>query len=243
VIETRFLLNRRNQNQVVFNPEDGILNPYLDIELETLVSEAPDFTRQRVEQSNEIADDTLGRVRRVNINLAIKGQTAQLLPSLSKDAAQACQIRTQGPPIPQGNSFTEKELDNLEICLQNITAQGNSDTQLLSNPIIELTSSPPRSEGEIVRLLGEQLFVIGEAFQGANEGELLRVGVAQILVPLILQDIVYNVEYSIGNFLGVADLRLFPSIEVANKVGDEAFIRSSYDYTFNEFKVQYERRF
>jgi hypothetical protein len=76
-----------------------------------------------------------------------------------------------------------------------------------------------------------------------SQGELLRVGAAQILVPLILQDIVYNVEYSIGNFLRVADLRLFPSIEIANKVGDEAFIRSSYDYTFNEFRVQYERRF
>ena len=250
--DTEFVLNRRHRNEIVFKPKQGLLNPDLDIQMRTLVSELPRNKRERLEsQANEIPDDPLNRVQRIDILLSIKGQVSQLLPSLGSQASQACQIRSDtSQPIPEKRGFSSEELQKLATCLQAAVFEGEasedgSDFQLPTPSVVKLTSNPKRSESEIIRLLGERIFVLAETLQNSSEGQLLNSGVIQLFVPALAQSLLYDVENAVSNALGLADFRFFPIVEMTSKVGDESFVKLSYDYNpdFNEFKVRYEVRF
>jgi hypothetical protein len=245
-LETRFLLDRRYRNVIVFDREQGLLNPDLSIRMRTLVSEFPQARRQRIEQNNEIPDDSFSRVQRIDITLSIEGQLSQLGPNLGRDVADVCQIQpASAPPIPRQTAISQEELNRLETCLQILAVRrrDGSDVQLLSNPVVKLSSSPPRTQGEIVRLLSEQFFALADVLQSQNSEQLLQYGLVQLALPLLLQSVVYDIENTVGNAVGAADLRLFPVIESNYRVGNNSFLGFSYDYTFNEFKVEYETRF
>ncbi len=238
---SQFVLNRLHNNQIVFQPEEGLLNPFLDIQMRTVVSQFEDFKRERLEsQSADIPDDTLNRVRRIDITLAIKGEVSQLLPSLGKDAAQICQIRPDTiEPIPKKEGFSSEELQKLKTCIDTIALESGSDFQLLTRPAVTLTSSPPRTEGDIIRLLSETQF---QAFQNRSQEQLLRSGIVQFVIPFVAQDVVYDVEAAVGKTLGLANFQFFPFVEMAYEVGDRSFVKLSYDYNpnFNEVKLRYE---
>ncbi|MGK7873780.1 MAG: translocation/assembly module TamB domain-containing protein, partial [Xenococcaceae cyanobacterium] len=243
---TQFVLNRRHNNQLVFYPERGLLNPELDIQMRTLVSDfrkrLPELS-QTNQQTSEIPDDPLSRIQRINILLSIKGQVSQLLPSLGKQASEACQIRPDTiQPIPETEGFSKEELQKLEACIKAIAFESKSDSESLNPSIVNLTSNPPRSKGEIIRLLGEQIFVVVEGLQNRGQEQVFNSGAIQLLVPLLAQNIVSDVENTVGKALGLADFRFSPIVEMSLKVGDQSFVNLSYDYNpdFNEFKVRYQ---
>lgn len=245
-LETRFFMERRHLNQVVFQPEQGLLNPELDMQLRTIVSEVPNTTKQlRTGETSEIPDDSLNKVQRIDINLALKGSLNQLIPNLNQDQTEVCQIRNPLQPIRTETTFSEAELEQLETCLTLLAnqRQGTPDEQLLSNPVISLTSNPPRSQGEIVRLLGEQLFVLADALQGQNTEQLIQFGIVQLALPMVFQTIIYDIETAVSDTIGSTDFRVVPFLETIYEVENKGFVRLSYDYGFNEFRVRYEKRF
>jgi len=242
-LDTRFLLERRYNNAIIFKPNQGLFNPSLDIKMRTIVSELPQTSRIRSAESSEIPDDTLNQVARIDINLGLKGSLNQLLPNLSGNNADICGTRNRFRPIKKSATLSDRRLKRLENCLQILASQGATDAQLLSNPVIRLTSNPPRSQGEIVRLLGEQLLVVADAVQGKNTSQLLQFGITQLAIPMIFQGLVYDVETSISNVVGTTDIRIVPFLEAIYEVDKSTYVRLSYDYSFNEVKVRYERQF
>ncbi len=109
--------------------------------------------------------------------------------------------------------------------------------------MISLTSSPPRSQGEIVRLLGEQVFVLAESLQGRSTEQLIQFGIVQLALPMVFQTIIYDAETAVSETINSTDFRIVPFLETIYEVEDKGFVRLSYDYGFNEFRIRYEKRF
>jgi hypothetical protein len=241
--DTRFLLDRRSPNTITFRPNQDLLNPDLNIAMRTIVSDLPQSARMRSENTNEYPDDSLNQIQRVDIRLVIDGNLSQILPNLNPRYAAVCDPTVTFRPLPGVGSFDEFQLERLSRCLQILAAQGFDNEQIFSNPAIALTSSPPRSEGEIVRLLGEQVIVLVDALQGKNSSQLLQVGITQMAIPMIFQGLVYDVETAISETVDSTDFRIVPFLEAIYKVEEQGYMRFTYDYSFNEFRVRYEKQF
>ncbi len=242
-LDTRFLLERRYANEIVFKPEQGLFNPDLNIRMRTIVSELPQSQRLRSADSSEIPDDTLNRVQRIDINLAVNGSLDQLLPNVNQSNPETCQSANEFQPFAQTANISREKLNRLATCLQVLAAKGDNNSQLLSNPAIQLSSSPPRSQGEIVRLLGEQFIVLADALQGKSTGQLLQYGITQLAIPMIFQGIVYDIETTVSSWVGSTDIRVVPYLEAIYEVDKNSYVRFSYDYSFNEVRVRYEKQF
>ncbi|XTZ20715.1 MAG: translocation/assembly module TamB domain-containing protein, partial [cyanobacterium endosymbiont of Rhopalodia fuxianensis] len=245
-LETRFFLERRNLNQIIFYPDKGLLNPDLDLQLRTIVSEVPETSKNfRAADTTEIPDDSLNKVQRIDINLALKGSLNQLIPSFDKDKSESCLIKNLPQSIRIETTWSEEELTLLENCLTLLAEQSqrNLDEQLLSNPVINLTSSPPQSQGQIVRLLGKQLFVLAESLQGQSTEQLVQFGIVQLALSMVFQTLIYDMESTISETIRSTDFRVVPFLETIYEVEDKGFIKFSYDYGLNEFRVRYEKQF
>ncbi|WP_107669937.1 translocation/assembly module TamB domain-containing protein [Cyanothece sp. BG0011] len=243
-LDTRFFIERRTENQIVFSPDQGLLNPTLDLAMRTIVSEVPDTSKNfRSGETTEIPDDSLNKVQRVDISLGLNGPLSQLLPNLGQEGYQVCQIQDPLKPIQTKTALSQEDLNKVSTCLQTLANQGSVDEQLLGNPVINLSSSPPRSQGEIVRLLGEQVLVLAEALQGKSTEQLIQFGIVQLALPMVFQTLIYDIETSISETIDSTDFRVVPFLEAIYEVEDEGYVRVSYDYAFNEFRVRYEKRF
>ncbi|MGP0128637.1 MAG: translocation/assembly module TamB domain-containing protein [cyanobacterium endosymbiont of Rhopalodia musculus] len=245
-LETRFLLERRNLNQIVFYPDKGLLNPDLDLQLRTIVSGVSETSKDfRAADTTEIPDDSLNKVQRIDINLALKGSLTQLIPSFYKDKSELCLIKNPLQPIRTKTTWSVEELNLLKNCLTFLAenSKENLDEQLLSNPVINLTSSPPQSQGQIVRLLGKQIFVLAESLQGQSTEQLIQFGVVQLVLPMLFQTFIYDIESAISETTKSTDWRLLPFLETIYELEDKVFIKFYYDYILNEFRIRYEKRF
>ena len=243
-LDTRFFVERRKDNKIVFVPEKGLLNPSLDIAMRAIVSEVPDTSRNfRTGDTTEIPDDSLSKVQRIDIDLSLDGPLSQLIPNLGKDINQVCQINNLLKPIQNTTHLSERDLETASICLQAITTKGAVGEQLLSNPVINLTSNPPRSQGEIVRLLGEHFLVLAEELQNQNTEQLLQFGIVQLALPMVFQSFIYDLESSVNEVINSADFRLVPFLETIYEVENKGYVRFSYDYALNGFRIKYEKRF
>ncbi|MGK7884608.1 MAG: translocation/assembly module TamB domain-containing protein, partial [Crocosphaera sp.] len=243
-LETRFFIERRSPNTITFTPDKGLLNPTLNLAMRTIVSEVPDSSKKfRAVETTEIPDDSLNKVQRVDINLGLNGPLSQLLPNLGREGYEICQLQDPLKPIQTTTRLSQDDLDKVSTCLQTLANQGNTDEQLLSNSVINLTSSPPRSQGQIVRLLGEQVLVLAEALQGQSTEQLIQFGIVQLALPMVFQTIIYDAETAVSETINSTDFRIVPFLETIYEVEDKGFVRLSYDYAFNEFRVRYEKRF
>lgn len=242
-LDTRFLLDRRTPNSLTFNPQQGLLNPNLRLAMRTIVSDLPQSQRLRSADSNEIPDDSITKIQRVDVRLVIDSALSRILPNLNTRNVEICHPEQVFRPLSGEGTFADYQLENLSECLQLLAAQGFNNEQLLSNPAIQLTSSPPRSEGEIVRLLGQQAIVLVDALQGKNADQLLQVGITQLAIPMIFQGLVYDVETALGKQLGTTDMRIVPFLETVYTVEKNGYIRLSYDYSINEVRLRYEKQF
>jgi hypothetical protein len=250
-IDTRFLLNRRNQNVIVFDSSRGLglFNPFVDIQLRTILSEfsqSRDFAISRPGgdfPSNEIPDDSLNRIQRIDVTLSVEGELNRLLPNLGRNLNEVCQIRPDSPPFPLEENYTDTELQKAANCLQAVAFARGEDEGLLNTPLVKLTSTPPRSQGEIIRLLGEQLLSVFNGLQGKNTEQLIQFGVVQLAIPLLAQGVVYDVENAVSNAIRATDFNILPNLETVYRVNSQSFIRFSYDYNLNEFTVRYQTQF
>ncbi len=253
LVDTRFLLDRRASNSITFSPNQGIFNPDLDIAMRTIVSEIPNTRKRLSDTSNEILDDSLNRVQRIDVNLDINGQLRQILPNLGISGQQICDLHPDDlRPIRGEASLSEVELERMEQCIQYLAIVNAAEGDIIQSPAVKLSSRPPRTEGQIVRLLAEQFLAIADSLQTGNTEQLIQSGIVQIALPMVFQGVIYDIETSISDTIGSTDFRVVPFLEAIyslnpEKEGEEvenpSFLRFSYDYTFNEFKVRYERQF
>ncbi|QHU99626.1 translocation/assembly module TamB domain-containing protein [Synechocystis sp. CACIAM 05] len=242
-LDTRFLLDRRAPNTITFSPNEELINPSLNIAMRTIVSDLPQSARMRSQETNEYPDDSLNQIERIDVRLTIDGSLSQILPNINPRYSAVCDPTVTFRPLTGVGSFDEFQLDRLSRCLQILAAQGVQNEQIFSNPALSLTSSPPRTEGEIVRLLGEQVIVLVDALQGKNSSQLLQVGITQLAIPMIFQGLVYDVETAISDKIKSTDFRVVPFLEAIYEVEDKGYMRFTYDYNFSQFIIRYEKQF
>ena len=267
-----FTLVRRHENVIVFNPEAGVLNPYLDIQLETTVVTDPDSgvsdCLRFTQDSNEIPEPiaALNNSERIAVNLSIDGEAQEILPSLGKDPSDYCPVRPDNAPLTGEAVYTQAELDQLAKCIEVASLADGVDRQLLNSPAVSLTSTPSRSEAEIIGLLSNQVIGsaerLAEQFQGGGEGqsieEILASGAIQfVLAPL--QNSLFNgfsdLVVDAGQEVGLDYLRVFPFVEGVYEINKDSSLRAIYIYPLdfldnsdeidsgNEFRIQYQLRF
>ena len=135
---------------------------------------------------------------------------------------------------------------NSKVCIQT--------RDLLDNPAVKLASTPSRSDGEILSLLGNRTFAalqkLEQQLTGGNQTELLESLVLDYIVaPLqteITQDILYQAQKpvnSLGKSIGLTRLQVFPAFTGLKDINENSSARFIYDYEAGEFRLQYEARF
>ena len=245
----RFNLVRGRDNVAVFEPNQGLLNPSLDIQFVNVVTEPDQTLIVRDSASNEIPDPLVlgNNANTISILLSVNGQASEIIPALGKNTAQACQALQQPFPIPKEDGYTEAELNQLETCLGTAAIEGGSNLQVLASPAVELTSTPPRSQGAIIALLSNQFLGLAEQLQNTNEEALLQSIATQFIVAPLLRDVLFGVQSTVSGFgrnLGLADLRVLPpAVEGVYELNQQSSVTFTLDYTENEVQVRYQRRF
>ncbi|MGQ4650230.1 translocation/assembly module TamB domain-containing protein [Lyngbya aestuarii] len=254
LFSSQFSLVRGYDSKVVFEPNQSILNPNLDIQLGTVVSQPPD--RVRLEPpTTEIRDDLVTTVRpeQIKITLSIQGQASQLIRE-NLGASGNCKFEQEsfGSIETSTSSLPSEKLRRLESCIHQAVLGIETDSQFLNTPIVTLTSTPPRNEAEILALLGNQFLTVAKDLerrleQGQAE-ELARWAAGRFVIEPALGDVIFTVEEWVtaaGQKVGLTDLQVYPLgiVKGIRVVGEDSLVSVSYDYEFGEIQVRYEMRF
>ncbi|MGK7952218.1 MAG: translocation/assembly module TamB domain-containing protein [Xenococcaceae cyanobacterium] len=272
-----FTLVRSHDNVIIFNPESGVLNPYLNIQMNTAVNVDPKSGVKDVrlaEGNNEIPDPftAIGNAGFIGVNLIIDGKAAEILPSLGKDPSDYCLVNPNDAPLTQVNAiYTQAELDQLAKCIEVAALADGADRQIFNSPAVSLTSTPTRSQGEIISLLSNQMIssaeqlakqFVAKQFGQVGEGRIIEQlltsgGIQFVFAPL--QRTVFN-QFSdfvvdAGREVGLDYLRIFPFVEGVYEINQNSSVRAIYIYPLdfldssnvidigNEFQIQYQLRF
>ncbi len=267
-----FSLVRRHDNVIVFNPEAGVLNPYLNIQLETTIvvdnadSDSALSNRQLTQDSNEIPEPitALSNGERIAVNLSIDGEAQEILPSLGKDPSDYCPVRPDDAPLTGEAVYTQAQLDRLAKCIEIAALADGFNRQVLTSPVVSLTSTPSRSEGEIISLLTNQVIdsaeQLAEQFESGSGGaaELLQSGAIQFVVAPLRRTFLNqfgDFVVDAGEEIGLDYLRIFPFVEGVYEINKKSSVRATYVYplnfldssddidTGNEFRIEYQLRF
>ncbi len=251
VNETTFFLSRAHDNQIRFEPQQGILNPQVDLQIQADITDYSTQLRLPATQDNEVPDPVSrsGQAEVLRVTLSIDGQAQQLLPALAGDTTQLCGTPFNNPIIGQP-SFAEEQarLDRVAKCvkIKAIQAQG-SNLEILNSPIVKLSSSPNRSEGRLIELIiGGQLIDLARQLQRLNEQTLFEFGITQFVLTPATQELGFVVNETVsawGEPVGMKDFRVFPLVEGVYEIQKRNNITVSYDYIFSEFKFRYQLRF
>lgn len=260
LLENSFFITRDRKQVVTFLPSRSLLNPQLDVELQTTVVDAPNFDRLQA-NDNEIRDDVVAAVNpeQIDVKILVEGEANELLASLGRDASDgdACITYQRNIRLSElGTNLTQSEnkLRKVATCI-NVNSKVSIQTKdLLDNPAVALTSTPTRSNSEILSLLGNRTFAalqkLEQQLTSGNETELLESLVLDYLVaPLeteITQEFLYQAQKpvnSLGKSIGLTRLQVFPSVTGLKDINENSSARFVYDYEAGEFRVQYEARF
>ncbi|MDY6940016.1 MAG: translocation/assembly module TamB domain-containing protein [Cyanobacteriota bacterium] len=206
----RFFIVRDRPQQVVFQPDRSILDPYVDLELGTLVFEdRRNVLRDRTER--EIPDPDLFITRRpeqINVRIGIRGYTQDIVSSLEN--------------------------------------RSPDDDQL--PPTVTLSSTPERSDAQIVRLLAGGIITSIEEIAQLEGSEFVEFALLRFVVQPIADDIIFQIEEFVSNAgqqVGLRDLRVFPigQIEAIYDIDENSYLSGTYDYEFGDVRVEYNLRF
>ncbi len=246
-LSNRFDLRRAYNSTIAFEPQQGLLNPNLDIQLTTDISQV-DAVRLPSTDSNEIPEEVsrIGRTQTINIVLAIDGQTRQILPDLGTNIANACQIRSNTGVFTGTATYSPRQLNRLANCIQINALRNGSDRQILQSPAVNLTSNPPRSENEIVTALGTQFLSLAEQLQNSNQEQLFDFGITQFAIAPLRRTVFRfgdDIATSIGRNFGFSYTRLYPNFQGVYELNRDSSVNVTYDYIFNEVQLRYELRF
>ena len=251
LLSSNFYLARQRENKIVFTPKAGIFNPSLDLVFKTKAQNIDDqkfLSLLSVDaNSNEIADPISNAFNRdtVRINLAINGQAAQILPNLALNSIN-CNIRPNNTPLVENRQYyTKTELNRLTQCFNVIDSTEASDRKLINSSPVQLTSVPALDEGEIINLLTDRFLDLADQVKNASQAELFNIGFKTFVLTPLIDRWFYTVEdktVGFGKKVGLDFFTVYPDLEATYKVDQNDAIRSTYNYTFNEVKVQYQRR-
>ncbi|WP_414621663.1 translocation/assembly module TamB domain-containing protein [Calothrix sp. CCY 0018] len=260
LLDNSFFITRDRKQVVTFSPNRSLLNPQLDVELQTTVVDAPNFDRLQA-NNNEIRDDIVAAANpeQIDVRILVEGEANQLLASLGNSASNgdACITYQRNIRLSElGTNVTESEnkLRTVANCINANSKVSIQTKDLLDNPAVALTSTPSRSNSEILSLLGNRTFAalqkLEQQLTSGNETELLESLVLDYLVaPLeteITQEFLYQAQKpinSLGKSIGLTRLQVFPSVTGLKDINENSSARFVYDYEAGEFRVLYEARF
>lgn len=252
LLSSQFYLTRGRSHTITFLPDRSILNPQLDVQLQTVVYEDFGIRRQAVADA-EIREDIIPNIRpqEITVLLNVEGAASELLPSDRAAIANYCQIEQ-----PSLGNFGDQiappaALERLSDCVRVAAFAGDADdSQILSSPVVTLTSTPERTDSELVALLGSQFLTFAEdiedVLQSEDESEVLLFGVNQYVVQPIFRGFLRDVDNSVSEFgqnLGLTDLTVFPLLRATRQVGDESVVEFLYDYEYEQVRLLYRTRF
>ena len=263
ILENSFFITRDKEQVVTFLPNRSLFNPQLDIELQTTVVDAPDFDnlRTREESNSEIRDPiaVAANPEQVDVRISLDGEAEDLLASLGNGSpsGNACALYQRDVlKSGLGDNITnsDKKLRAIANCVNANSKVSIQTRDLLDNPAVKLASTPSRSNGEILSLLGNRTFAalqkLEQQLTGGNQTELLESLVLDYIVaPLqteITQDILYQAQKpvnSLGKSIGLTRLQVFPAFTGLKDINENSSARFIYDYEAGEFRLQYEARF
>ena len=244
---TRVFVSRQHKNTLTFFPEQGLLNPNIDLELNLYLFAVG---LQSI-KDNEVPDDIVqtGRAQSVEVTLKIQGSANEVLPNLGQNLEAICQLRPpNAPPIMPSPITSSQKLRQLAQCIEVNNLGTNSIADLLRSPIVSFSSNPPLNNSELLTLFNTQIPEFIDQLQRQNSSQLVEAGILQSAVVVLpfLQDLVFEGNEKTSDFgekLGLPNLRLFPVVETVYELEDSKLIRFSYDYTLNEATIRYETRF
>ncbi|WP_227873508.1 translocation/assembly module TamB domain-containing protein, partial [Aphanothece sacrum] len=244
---TRVFFSSKQDNTLTFLPQDGLLNPYLNLELKFYLL----LVGLQSIKDNEIPDDILqnSRARSAEVTLGIKGSASQLLPNLGQQLEQVCQFtRTDNRPIPSSPTISNSLLTQIAKCIEVNNLGTNSIGDLVQSPIVTVTSNPPLTNSQLFALFGSQLPDFIAEKQQQNSTQLLQIGVPQVAVVLLpfLQDWIFQMNETtddIGDSIGLPNLSIYPVLQTVYELDNKALVRFSYNYSINEATIRYETKF
>ncbi|MEO1427631.1 MAG: translocation/assembly module TamB domain-containing protein [Cyanobacteria bacterium J06633_8] len=277
LLDNSFFITRDRKQIVTFSPNRSLLNPQVDVELQTTVVDAPNFDRLEA-NNNEIRDDIVAATNpeQIDVRIIVNGEANQLLASLGNNTSDgnACITYQRNIRLSElGTNITESEnkLRKVSDCINANSKVSIQTRDLLDNPAVALTSTPSRSNNEILSLLGNRTFAalqkLEQQLTSGKERELVEsLVVDYIFAPFetkITQDVLYEAQKpvnSLGKSIGLTRLQVFRSLTGLQNINDNSLARfiyvtglkdindnSSarfiYDYEAGEFRLQYEMRF
>lgn len=240
-------LSRQYSNRLVFHPQEGLFDPYLDLKFKLYLFSV---SLQTI-NANEILDDISrsGRASATEVTVNILGRAEQLLPSLTGNLETVCQLPTiDQPVIPENPQISPQTMTQLASCLRFGLIQGASFQELLRSPIVTFDSSPPLRENELQALLGNPQPTAIDQLQQQTSAQLREAGVPLVAVVVFpfLQDWVFELNEGAtewGKNIGLRTLRLYPTIETIVTLDNSSLLRFSYDYTVGEGTIRWESKF
>ena len=122
-----------------------------------------------------------------------------------------------------------------------------SNLGLLNSPLVQISSTPNRSEGELINLIiGGQLINIANQLQNLSGEQLFESGFVQFILVPLANNFGFAANETVstwGQPVGMKDFRIFPAVEGVYELQEKTNITVSYDYIYSEFKVRYQMRF
>ena len=210
-------------NQILFSPQSKITNPYLDIQLRANVEDLEQI-RQLEPGENEVFDDILSanRINKIDVRMNIQGKVEEILGTATQINA-SCDISPDNVPITRNSIYLNSKLKNIANCVK-------SNRSLLDGSGVTLSSTPYRSKGEIISLLGYQTLNFD---QNTRNASLLDLGFSQFIYRPIERRFLLGAEdffLNVGKNIGIDYFRVFPFVELSSQLGNSNFyIRGIYD--------------
>ncbi|MBP0002533.1 MAG: translocation/assembly module TamB domain-containing protein [Cyanobacteria bacterium SBC] len=209
-----FFVAPGHEQTVTFVPENGLLNPELDLQLATLIyEERRNRLLDRDRDSNEVPD----------LDLLPTRQSRQLLVSVTVD------------------STAQELLDALLASNEESGVSAIEDSQLLRT--VALTSVPERSERELVALLGGQVLTTIDQVANLRGTELFEFAFVRFVVEPTITEWLLDVDRvanRVGQSIGLDRLSVFPpgQIEAIYELDDRSLLGLTYDYGVNGLLLQ-----
>ncbi|MDJ0675766.1 MAG: translocation/assembly module TamB domain-containing protein [Calothrix sp. MO_167.B42] len=274
LFDNKFALSRTYDQKIEFVPEQGLLNPKLNIQLQTIVLDASQFER-RQPIDTEIREDivTPANPNRIDVRVTIQGNASQLLSNLDPSTSPCKSQSGNIPPITTTEGVPQlspQALQTIANCIDYNSEVGIQKRQWLTNPAIEMTSTPERNETEIIALLSNRtigsILDIQKQISSGNGAEVVSSGVIQYLTGNLLanveQEILWGIQQpfdTAAKNIGLTHFQIIPSVQGVRHIDANSSIRFIYDYSNffyqsifsgnnddsfdSQFRVIYQRRF
>ncbi|NMG56975.1 DUF748 domain-containing protein [Geitlerinema sp. P-1104] len=216
LLSNLFFITPGRPQTVEFIANEGLLNPRLDLQMSTLVSEErrnPIADRDR--DSNEVPDTTilpLRQSRQLLVNVTIEAMAQDLLNAVLAESGEVVQV--------EGFQRNDALLET-----------------------VQLSSIPSRSENELVSLLGGQVLTTIDEIAGLRGTELFEYALLRFVLEPQLTGILVDIDRvanQAGDAIGLDRLSVFPigQVEAIYELNERSLLGLTYDYGLSGFLLQ-----